>query len=179
MKIFIAGPRAIKELDNNVIKKLESISKNQYNILVGDASGIDSSVQKFFNSQNYKYVTVYASNGFARNNYGNWRIKRVIVENNVTGFDFYAKKDKEMAKDSDIGFMIWNGKSKRTFNNIINLLNLKKEVILYYTLTAKFYHFKQLKDLEKFINTNVKMNSSLRKLLPQKESKKFIQACMF
>lgn len=42
-----------------------------------------------------------------------------------------------MAKNADIGFMIWNGKSKGTFNNMINLLNLGKEVILYYVPTKK------------------------------------------
>lgn len=84
-----------------------------------------------------------------------------------------------MAKNADIGFMIWNGKSKGTFNNMINLLNLEKEVILYYVPTKKFYQFKQMNDLESFINTNVKLDSKLKRLLPKREVKQFIQACMF
>lgn len=179
LKIFIAGPRAIKEIDENVSMKLQNILEKEYDVLVGDADGIDSSVQKLLNKQNYKKVTVYASKGIARNNYGDWKIKNVIVEGNLTGFDFYAQKDLEMAKDSDIGFMIWNGKSKGTFNNMINLLNLGKKVILYYVPTQKFYQFQQMNDLEEFINVNVKLDSKLKKMLPQKEIKQFVQACLF
>ena len=36
-----------------------------------------------------------------------------------------------MAKKADIGFMIWNGKSRGTFNNIVNCIKLNKEVIIY------------------------------------------------
>ena len=157
--------------------KLESICEKEYDVLVGDADGIDSSVQKFLNERNYKNVTIYASKGIARNNYGDWKIENVVVDSNVTGFDFYVQKDLEMAKDSDIGFMIWNGKSKGTFNNMINLLNLDKEVILYYVPNQKFYQFKQMNDLEEFIN--VRLDNKLKKMLPQKETKKFVQACLF
>ena len=93
MKIFIAGPRTIKELDKNIFVKLENICVKNYDILVGDADGIDSSIQKFLQSKSYKNVTVFASEGIARNNYGNWKIEKVDVANNVTGFEFYAQKD--------------------------------------------------------------------------------------
>ncbi len=179
LKIFIAGPRVINELDENVNKKLNSICEKGYDVLVGDADGIDSSIQKFLNDKKYKNVTVFASRGIARNNYGAWQIENVVVAENVTGFDFYATKDLSMAKSADVGFMIWNGKSKGTFNNIINLLNLNKEVILYYIPTKKFYQFKQMSDLDNFLNTNVKLDSKLRKLLPKKDVKQFVQACMF
>ena len=169
----------IKELDEKVYRKLNSICEKEYNVLVGDADGIDSSVQKFLKEKKYKNVTIFASNGMARNNYGNWEIENVIVDNNITGFDFYAQKDLEMAKNADIGFMIWNGKSKGTFNNMINLLNLEKEVILYFVPNQKFYYFKAMKDLNNFLKTNVKLDNRLKKLLPNKEIKEFIQVCIF
>ena len=151
LKVFIAGPRAINELDENICIKLNSICEKNYDVLVGDADGIDSSIQKFLNKKDYKNVTVFASKGIARNNYGNWKIENVVVDDNVTGFDFYATKD----------------------------LNLEKEVILYYVLTKKFYQFKEMRHLEDFLNTNVKLDSKLKKLLPKKEGKQFAQACMF
>ena len=159
--------------------KLENICKKEYEVLVGDADGIDSSVQKFLNKQNYRNVTVYASKGIARNNYGNWRIKNVTVNENVTGFEFYAKKDFEMAKNSDIGFMIWNGTSRGTFNNMINLLKLGKNVILYYTPNQKFYQIKNINELEKFLSTNVNLNNKLKKMLPPQKTKQFVQVCLF
>ncbi len=179
LRIFIAGPRLISELDENINKKLNSICEKGYDVLVGDADGIDSSIQKFLNDMKYKNVTVFASRGIARNNYGDWKIENVVVAENVAGFDFYATKDLEMAKSADIGFMIWNGKSKGTFNNMINLLNLGKEVILYYAPNQKFYQFKTMKDLNDFLNTNVKLDSKLKKLLPKKDVKQFVQACLF
>ena len=45
--MFIAGPRAIKNLDENINNKLENICKEEHEILIGDADGIDSCVQKF------------------------------------------------------------------------------------------------------------------------------------
>ena len=68
MKVFIAGPRAITELDENIYHKLNSICDKNYDVLVGDADGIDTSIQKFLQSKLYKNVRVFASNGFARNN---------------------------------------------------------------------------------------------------------------
>ena len=56
MKVFIAGPRVINELDENIVTKLKSICKKNYDVLVGDAKGVDSSVQRFLVEKNYKYV---------------------------------------------------------------------------------------------------------------------------
>lgn len=179
LKIFIAGPRAIKELDENIIIKLKNICEKNYDVLVGDADGIDSGIQKFLSQREYKNVIVFASKGIARNNYGDWKIENVQVDNNITGFDFYAQKDLEMARNADIGFMIWNGKSKGTFNNMINLLNLEKEVILYYIPSQKFYQFKTIDDLKSFSDANVKLDNKLKKLLPKRDIKKFVQVCLF
>ena len=79
-----------------------------------------------------------------------------------------------MAKKADIGFMIWNGKSKGTFNNIINLLTFGKEVILYFVPNQKFYQFKTMKDLNNFLSTNVKLDNKLKKLLPNKGVNRFV-----
>ena len=36
LKVFIAGPRAIRELDEQIKQKLENVCNNNYEILVGD-----------------------------------------------------------------------------------------------------------------------------------------------
>ena len=84
-----------------------------------------------------------------------------------------------MAKAADIGFMIWNGKSKGTFNNIIKLLEENKEVLLYYTVNKKFYHLKQIEDFNKFTSTYIKLTQSLINLLPKIRKNEFTQTCLF
>ncbi|MCL2437185.1 MAG: hypothetical protein FWD00_04015 [Clostridiales bacterium] len=139
MKIFIAGPRAITQLDSNVTNKLFSIYEKGYDVLVGDATGVDHSVQKFYAEKAYGNVTVFASNGKARNNIGRWKVENVTVEHSEKGFDFYSQKDIAMANQADYGFMVWNGESKGTLHNIINLIAQKKTCLVYLTTHNQFF----------------------------------------
>ena len=91
MKIFIAGARSIKYLDEAVKQQIISMSQKGYEFLIGDCYGVDSSVQAILNSLNCKRITIYASNGKARNNIGRWNIKNIAVKQNVYGFDFYKQ----------------------------------------------------------------------------------------
>ena len=152
MNIFIAGPRAINKLNKSVIHRIKNIIDNNYNIIVGDANGVDKAVQNFCYEQNYRNVKIYATKGKARNNIGNWYVHNVDVPKNLKGFDFYAAKDYEMAKDADYGLMIWNGISKGTLNNTINLLEMGKETVLYYSLEERLYVIKSLDGMKEFIN---------------------------
>ena len=47
MKVFIAGPIAVKQLDSNIIQRLDSIIRNNCTVLVGDANGVDKLVQQY------------------------------------------------------------------------------------------------------------------------------------
>jgi hypothetical protein len=144
MKVFIAGPRAIRTLSPTVQERLRNIIEQKITVLVGDASGIDKMIQEYFSDANYKDVLVYASNGVARNNVGQWKVQNVPVRDNATGFAFYVEKDKAMADNADYGFMIWNGKSKGTLNNMVNLVSFNKEVLLYFTPHKRFYHINSM-----------------------------------
>ena len=166
MKVFIAGSRAESNLDIEVINRLQNICNNNYTILVGDADGVDSSVQKFFENKYYSNVYVFASNGKTRNNRGNWQVKSVQVPDDVKDFDFYVAKDEEMSRQADYGFMIWDGESRGTFNNIINLINLNKTVLVYYN--KMFYTIKNNEELQDFIKQNVKLNMKLIDLISKK-----------
>ena len=131
MKIFIAGAKAIHTLSPEVKDRMMRIYCKGYDVLVGDCSGVDSSVQEFYSDLKYPNVVVYASNGKARNNIGHWTVKNVAVPSGTHGFDFYKQKDIAMANDANYGFMIWDGKSKGTLNNIINLVAQHKKVLVY------------------------------------------------
>ncbi len=80
MKVFVAGPRAVSILNKQVKERLFNIINNNFTVLVGDANGVDKQVQKFLHSLNYRNVKVYATNGKARNNIGQWEVEKVEVE---------------------------------------------------------------------------------------------------
>lgn len=173
MKAFIAGPRAITRLNNPIIKKLKNIADKNISVLIGDANGIDKAIQYYFNDNEYKNVLIYASQGKARNNIGNWKIKNVIVPPNVKGFNFYAAKDIQMAKDADFGLMLWNGKSKGTLNNIINLIKYNKKVIIYFIPAKKFYLIDSKDKLNKFI---MNFDSEVQKLFTKLDYEKYTKS---
>ena len=131
MKIFIAGSISIKELSDEVKTRLDNIINKKFEILVGDASGIDSKVQEYLITKNYKDVTIYTSMKRARNNKGKWKVNSVDPKGK-TGREKHTVKDEKMSEDADFGLMIWDGKSQGTLNNVINLINKNKKVSLYY-----------------------------------------------
>ena len=59
MKVFISGSISIKKLPNKVINSLNKIKENNFEVLVGDAKGIDSLIQDFY--QDYENVTIYTA----------------------------------------------------------------------------------------------------------------------
>ncbi|QAV27743.1 hypothetical protein SAMN05216169_10832 [Anoxybacillus pushchinoensis] len=173
MKVFVAGPRAVSVLNKQVKERLSNIINNNFTVLVGDANGVDKQVQKFLHSVNYRNVKVYATNGRARNNIGQWEVEKVNVEPTKKGFDYYAAKDIEMAKDADYGFMIWNGQSKGTLNNMINLAKLNKKVLVYFIPAKQFYTVKDVGDIRMMIDTgNPPISTKLHELMRASEQLK-------
>lgn len=147
MKIFIAGAKSIMCLDDYVVSKLHSIREKGYDVIVGDCTGVDSLVQEFFKSVHYPNVTVYASQGKARNNLGLWPVHAVPVPDGVKGFAFYRQKDIAMAHDADCGFMIWDGNSKGTKANIQTMTQLGKKVIVHFPSTDSSFTVPTEKDI--------------------------------
>lgn len=140
--VFIGGARAITRLDANVQARLRSLVDSKCSVIIGDAAGVDKAVQQMLAELSYKPVSVYASNGAVRNNIGDWPVVSVEAPPEAKGFDFYACKDLQMAKDADLGFMIWNGRSRGTITNVLNLTNLGKTCLVYLTKAKRFLHIK-------------------------------------
>src|SRR5262245_20166039 len=121
IKIFLGGSRSITKLPSSVAARIDNIIKGDFTVLVGDASGTDWCVQKYLTEKAYGNVLVFCTVK-CRNNVGDWKTKTVSATANENGFDFYALKDREMAREADYGFMVWDGKSRGTLNNIRNLV---------------------------------------------------------
>ncbi|BEO93225.1 hypothetical protein FNCV3_00500 [Fusobacterium nucleatum] len=151
MKVFIGGPLKIRTLKPDVISKLNSIIKKKYKVLIGDANGVDKTIQNYFFNKKYKNVEIYSVNKF-RNNLGGWKSNVIKVETKVKNREYYSIKDRKMAEIADVGLMIWNKKSEGTLNNILNLLILEKKVCLFIHQESKLVILKEIKDLESIVN---------------------------
>lgn len=179
MNVFIAGPRAISKLDNVILERLRSICDKKYTVFVGDANGIDKAVQKFLFEIGYANVSVFVSGNAARNNIGNWQVKNIEVDKKLKGFDFYAQKDLAMAKQADYGFMIWNGESKGTLNNIINLIGDGKKVLVYFTPNKQFISIGCKEELETFLASCPTQTQELYRELAAKGLQSDVQISLF
>ena len=154
MKIFISGSIAIKTLDNKIHDKLNSIIEKGHFVILGDAPGIDSNVQKYLFENNYRKVTVYYAGETIRNNIGKWEVKQIVSGNNLKGRELFTLKDIEMAKDADFGFMIWDGNSKGTKNNIKTMLELNKRFLIY--INGQFFDAKSF-DYNKYFEKEAQL----------------------
>jgi probable addiction module antidote protein len=128
--IFIGGSRHVSRLPSEVKKRLDNVVASGHRVIVGDANGADKAVQKHFHDIHYDKVTVFCSGATPRNNLGTWLIHHVDAPKHAKGFQFYAAKDREMAREADFGLMIWDGKSPGTVLNVLRLAIAGKIAVL-------------------------------------------------
>ncbi len=144
-KIFIGGSRRVSRLSGPILIRLDRIIERGFPVIIGDANGADKAVQQYLNSKNYANVEVFCSGHICRNNIGNWKQRKVSSTANSKTYDFYAAKDRTMADNATIGFMVWDGKSKGTLLNVFRLLQQRKNAVVY-NVAGKCFH--ELKGLE-------------------------------
>jgi hypothetical protein len=145
--VFLSGSRKIGRIGEEVRRRIDNMAGNRLAVVVGDANGADKAMQSYLAELNYCDVAVYFVGDAPRNNVGCWPTKNVLVGNKLSGRDFYAQKDSEMAKIADFGFVVWDGKSSGSVQNMFNLLMEGKPVVVYFALEKKFYNFKTQDEL--------------------------------
>jgi hypothetical protein len=145
-KVFIGGSRSITKLSASVVARIDRIIENNFHVLVGDASGVDQCVQKYLAERGYLSVIVFCTD-ICRNNLGNWKTMVISSRAGEKGFEFYALKDWVMAREADYGFMVWEGKSRGTLSNIVNLLAGRKKVLVFLAPEMSFYMIRTNEDL--------------------------------
>ncbi len=151
-KIFISGSMRIKNLDNNVLNRINNILNSDYQVIVGDADGVDSSVQEYLNNKNCKSVVVYCTGDQPRNNIGHWLVEKIHTSAKPGTRAFYTDKDIRMADDCDYGFMVWDTISTGTLSNAIELLKRNKISLVYINKAKEFLKVKEVADLENLIS---------------------------
>jgi len=129
--IFVGGSRHVSRLPPEVKKRLDNVLASGHQVIVGDANGADKAVQKHLVAKQYKKVVVFCTGDAPRNNLGTWRTHHVDAPARAKGFQFYAAKDREMAREADFGLMIWDGKSPGTVLNVMRLAIAGKIAVLF------------------------------------------------
>lgn len=152
-KVFIGGSRRVTHLDEDVKQRLDSIIEKQLSVLLGDANGADKAVQQYLDNRGYRNVEVFCVAGACRNNVGDWRLRTVTPEHYKKDLDYFASKDREMARAADVGLMIWDAKSAGTLLNVLRLVAQKKNVVIYSVPAKAFVEVRKEADLVRLLST--------------------------
>lgn len=136
--VFIAGSISISRLHEKVQDRINKIVSSNFNIVVGDADGADTSIQKCLHDYQANKVTVYCTGDTPRNNVANWPVHRVQSKARAGSRAFFTAKDLEMARSSDYGLMVWDCKSTGTLSNVIELLKEKKKSVVFVNKNKDF-----------------------------------------
>jgi len=151
IKVFFGGSRRIGRLNQALKERADSIISKGYLFLLGDANGADRAMQQYLAEKNYKNVVVFCMGDSCRNNVGSWTARNIRTERNNKDFNYYSIKDAIMSDEADYGFMIWDGKSKGTLNNILNLAERNKKVLVYFSPAKSFYTLTSPRDLPELL----------------------------
>jgi hypothetical protein len=73
---------------------------------------------------------------------------RSLLHKLFASWNHYGIKDWAMAKDASCGFMLWDGISKGTPTNVINLLDYDKKVLLFSAPKKQFFTLRSSGDLD-------------------------------
>jgi len=150
-KVFFGGSRKIGRLSQAVKERTDNIIANGYLVLLGDANGADKAMQKYLAEKGYRNVLVFCMGDVCRNNLGKWEKRNVLSRRSKKDFNYYSTKDVLMSDEADYGFMLWDGKSKGTLNNILNLSDRNKKVLVYFSPSRSFYTVKVTQDVSKLL----------------------------
>jgi hypothetical protein len=147
--VFLGGSRHVSRLNESIRSKLDELIARGLWMFVGDANGADRAIQQHLADRGYEKVVVYAVAGRLRNNVGHWKVRSIDPPRGARGFDLYASKDIQMAKDACYGLMLWDGKSRGTLENVRNLLAQEKPVAVHFGPERRLVSLRSPADLSK------------------------------
>lgn len=136
--VFIAGSISISRLHEKVQERINKIVSSDFDVVVGDADGADTSIQECLKRHHADKVTVYCSGDVPRNNVAKWPVRNIASKAKAGSRAYFTAKDLEMARASDYGLMVWDCKSTGTLSNVIELLREKKKSLVFVNKNKDF-----------------------------------------
>lgn len=149
--VFIAGSISISRLHEKVADRINKIVSSDFNVVVGDADGADTSIQECLQRYQAGKVTVYCTGDSPRNNVAEWPVHRVVSKARAGTRAYFTAKDLEMARHSDYGLMVWDCKSTGTLSNVIELLREKKKSVVFVNKNKDFVTISDKDGLERLV----------------------------
>lgn len=149
--VFVGGSRRVSHLSAEARDRLTNIVAGGFAIIVGDAAGADEAFQRHLAAVAYDQVTVFCSGSRCRHNLAAWPTRRVEAPSSAKGFQFYAAKDRAMAREADFGLMLWDGKSPGTILNVLRLIGAGKKAVLLTVPETRTTTFKTVADWQAFL----------------------------
>jgi hypothetical protein len=137
-KVFIAGSRRLTRLNEEIRGRLNNVIRNGCAVYVGDANGADKAVQTYLASKSYRNVLVFCVARHCRNNLGQWPTREIEPPPRASGFELFSAKDRVMAREAECGLMLWDGKSRGTLANIMDLVSRGKPAVVYFSPSKSF-----------------------------------------
>jgi hypothetical protein len=136
--VFIAGSISISRLHAKVQERINKIVSSDFDVVVGDADGADTSIQQCLLKYKARKVTVYCTGDAPRNNVAEWPVHKVTSKAEIGTRAYFTAKDLEMARRSDYGLMVWDCKSTGTLSNVIELLREHKKSVVFVSKKTDF-----------------------------------------
>jgi hypothetical protein len=78
--------------------RIDNIVDQDFEVVVGDADGVDTSIQAYLFDHGLEKATVFCSGKRPRNNAGNWPVQRVETTHAGGSRAFFTAKDIRMAE---------------------------------------------------------------------------------
>jgi hypothetical protein len=147
--VFISGSIAIKSIPNSVQNSINMIIDQNIHINVGDADGIDTLIQNYCKGRNYSNLIVYSIYSSPRYKASGFNKKYIVVNtDSKKERERQKEKDEAMTIDSDYSLVIWDGKSKGSYQNILRAINNDKKVKVYLQYENRFLESKEIANEE-------------------------------
>ena len=156
--VFVSGSINITKLPGEVIASIDKIEQQQFEILVGDAKGIDLLVQQKLKDDGYRNVMVCSIYQIPRHLLEQtFQTCQVEYDDSITSErQRQTFKDSYMTRNSDYSLVVWDGRSKGSFSNIIRALEHDKAVKIYLDAEARFLEQSEVtkENIEKIYKNN-------------------------
>jgi hypothetical protein len=163
--VFIAGSIAISRLHPAICERIGKAVERDLAIVVGDADGADTAIQRVLADRGARAVTVFCSGDTPRNNVGEWPLEHIYPDAPSGTRRWFTAKDIAMAEAADYGLMIWDSRSTGTLSNVIELLGQDKTSVVFVNKNKEFVKVADIDGLERLVDM---MSATAREKAEQK-----------